>query len=240
MNGKSTILQFITLHYNADLEWLAEQDVERCKEACERQVNRDRANSEVVHCTDRRVLCYRHYKQNSLGQLWVSYRHKTYQGVFQLSYRRKDYLTTEQTIHLTSAFCTTHTHTRLMALFPGLPRWAGTRKEKPIWILLKQDTVSGSGISWAVCKSAPRSRQIATPAPHHSVFYRLDALPAAQPTASKHWRDGTTNYELILVVVTTSCPSSRGWVAWSCDLLTGAWLNSRLISWVAWVLACLV
>jgi len=34
--------------------------------------------------------------------------------------------------------------------------------------------------------SAPRSRQITTPAPHHSVFYRLDALPAAQPTASKH------------------------------------------------------
>jgi len=26
------------------------------------------------------------------------------------------------------------------------------------------------------------------PAPHCSVFYRLDALPAAQPTASKHWR----------------------------------------------------
>ena len=23
---------------------------------------------------------------------------------------------------------------------------------------------------------------------HHSVFYRLDALPAAQPTESKHWR----------------------------------------------------
>jgi len=30
--------------------------------------------------------------------------------------------------------------------------------------------VSGSGISWAICKSAPRSRQITTPAPHHSVF----------------------------------------------------------------------
>jgi len=26
------------------------------------------------------------------------------------------------------------------------------------------------------------------PAPHHSVFYRPDALPAAQPTASKHRR----------------------------------------------------
>ena len=35
-------------------------------------------------------------------------------------------------------------------------------------------------------KSAPRSRQITTPAPHHSVFYRPAALPAAQPTASKH------------------------------------------------------
>ena len=66
----------------------------------------------------------------------------------------------------------THTHTRLMALFPGLPGWAGTRKVEPIWILLKQETVSGSGINWAICKSACRSRQIATPVPHHSVFYR--------------------------------------------------------------------
>ena len=75
----------------------------------------------------------------------------------------------------------THTHTRLTAVSPGIPRWAGTRKVKPIWILLKQEIVSGSGISWAVCKSAPRSRQITTPAPHHSVFHRPDALPAAQP-----------------------------------------------------------
>ena len=37
-----------------------------------------------------------------------------------------------------------------------------------------------------ICKPAPRSRQITTPAPHHSVFYRPDALPAAQPTVSKH------------------------------------------------------
>jgi len=32
------------------------------------------------------------------------------------------------------------------------------RKVKSIWILLKQETVSGSGISWAACNSAPRSR----------------------------------------------------------------------------------
>ena len=83
----------------------------------------------------------------------------------------------------------THTHTRLTALFPGLPRWASTGKVKRISILVKQETVSGSGISWATCKSAPRSRQINTPASHHSVFYRPDALPVAQPTVSKHRRN---------------------------------------------------
>ena len=81
---------------------------------------------------------------------------------------------------------TTHTPV-LTALFPELPGLAGTRKVKPIWILLKQETVSGRGISWAICKSAPRSRQITTPAPHHSVFYKPGALPTALPTASKHW-----------------------------------------------------
>ena len=74
-----------------------------------------------------------------------------------------------------------HTYTRLTALFPGLPGQAGTRKVKPIWILLKQETVSGSGISWAICKSARRSRQITMPAPHHSVFTsRMPFLPPNQ------------------------------------------------------------
>jgi len=67
------------------------------------------------------------------------------------------------------------------ALCPGLPGWAGTRKVKSIWILLKQETVSGSGISWVICKSAPRSRQITTPATHHSVFTgRMPFLPPNQ------------------------------------------------------------
>ena len=72
--------------------------------------------------------------------------------------------------------------------FSKLPGWAGTRKVKPLWISLEQETVSGSGIRWTICKSAPSSREITTPATHHLVFYRPDALPAAQPTASKHWR----------------------------------------------------
>jgi len=35
---------------------------------------------------------------------------------------------------------------------------------------------------------APRSRQILMPEPHHSIFYRQDALPNAQLTVSKNWR----------------------------------------------------
>ena len=74
-------------------------------------------------------------------------------------------------------------YTRLTALCPGLTRWAGTRKVKPIWILLKQETVSGSGISWVVCKSAPHSRQTTTPAPHLSVFLQA-GCPSYHPTNS--------------------------------------------------------
>ena len=85
-----------------------------------------------------------------------------------------------------SQCCThTHTHTRLTALCPGLLGWAGTRQVKPIWILLKQETVSGSGISWAICKSAPRSRQITTPAPTTQFFTgRMPFLPPNQQRQS--------------------------------------------------------
>ena len=85
-----------------------------------------------------------------------------------------------------------HTHTPFNGPFSRTTRVSPYQKGKPIWILLKQETVSNSGISWAICKSAPCTRQITTPAPHHSVFYRPDALPAAQPTASKHRRRQTT------------------------------------------------
>ena len=43
----------------------------------------------------------------------------------------------------------------------------------------------GSGISWTMCQSAPRSRQTTTSTPHHSNFYTPDGLPDVQPTVSK-------------------------------------------------------
>jgi len=105
-------------------------------------------------------------------------------------------------------------HTHLIFWITGLPVWAGTRKVKPIWILLKRETVSGSGISWAICKSAtPRSRQIATPAPHRSVVYRPDALPATQPTAS-HIVGHVISPPLIVSIVWLSILEL--WVMMSC------------------------
>jgi len=55
-------------------------------------------------------------------------------------------------------------------------------KVKPIWILLKQKTVSGSGISWAICKSAPRTRQITMPEPCHGFLQAR--CPSCHPTNS--------------------------------------------------------
>jgi len=49
-----------------------------------------------------------------------------------------------------------------------------------------------------MCKSTPRSRHTTIPAPHRSVFYRPDALPAAQPTASKHWRQQRNTHIVIM------------------------------------------
>jgi len=40
---------------------------------------------------------------------------------------------------------------------------------------MEQEIVSGSGISWAICKFAPRSRQITTPAPHYNISDKLIA-----------------------------------------------------------------
>jgi len=67
----------------------------------------------------------------------------------------------------------------------GTTRVSRYQKGKTNLDLLVQEMVSGSGVSWAICRSAPRPRQITMPESHHSAFFRSDALPATQPTASK-------------------------------------------------------
>jgi len=83
-----------------------------------------------------------------------------------------------------------YTHTTVLLLFCNMSgttrvRKGKTRKVKTNLDLLEQEIVSGSGICWAICKSAPHPRQ-PRQYPTTQFFYRPDALPAAQPTVSKH------------------------------------------------------
>ena len=75
--------------------------------------------------------------------------------------------------------------------FSGTTGGAGTRKVKPIWILLKQETASGSGISWAIRQSAPRSEQITTPAPTTQFF--TGWMPFLLPNQQRQSTEGTYN-----------------------------------------------
>jgi len=60
--------------------------------------------------------------------------------------------------------------------------------------------MGGSGISWTICKSsAPRSRQITTPLPHHSVFTGQIPIPAAQPHTHNRF------------TALRNCPGQPGW-----------------------------
>ena len=86
--------------------------------------------------------------------------------------------------------------------------------------------MSGGGISWAICKTAPRSRQITTPAPHHSVFTgRVPFLPPNQQRQSTEGHQSTvTTMTLTLISVRDQkvCPYNRhssGSLGWPFTLL---------------------
>ena len=107
----------------------------------------------------------------------------------------------------------THTHP-FNGFFQDYPGEPVPAKVKPIWILLKQETVSGSGISWAICKSAHHSRQITMPAPHHSVFKgRMPFLPPNQQRQSTECtyaqRDWQIRNTMTLALSTGSAGAQR-------------------------------
>jgi len=78
-----------------------------------------------------------------------------------------------------------HTHNHFMALLDFVCdyRVSQHQKDKTNMDLLEQETVSGSSISWAICKSAPWLRHITMPASHHSVFLQA-GCPSCCPTNS--------------------------------------------------------
>ena len=89
----------------------------------------------------------------------------------------------------------THTHTHLTALYLRLPGWAGSRKVKSRFQKRKPnlDFTEARDNEWQwhqlgrmqVCNSLQTGNHAGT---SPLSFSRLDALPATQPTASKHWR----------------------------------------------------
>ena len=96
---------------------------------------------------------------------------------------------------------TTHTHTCLTAVCPGLPRWAGT--------LQKGKTNLDFTEARDILAGPHCSKQITMPAPHHSVFYRPDALP----TVSKHWRQQEITTLLHPTALCLQWSDTVGWVA---------------------------
>ena len=93
-------------------------------------------------------------------------------------------------------YYTTTTTTLLLHPFNGLysrTTWVSRhQKGKPFWILLEQEMMGGSSISWTICKSsAPRPRHITTPVPHHSDFTgQMQFLPS---NSSHHYRGQSSN-----------------------------------------------
>jgi len=65
------------------------------------------------------------------------------------------------------------------------------QKGRTILDLLQKEIMSGSGISSAICKSAPHPRQITMPAPHHSVF--TGRMPFLLPNQQRQSTDGNIN-----------------------------------------------
>ena len=121
--------------------------------------------------------------------------------------------------------CKMTTTTLFNGPFPGLPGW--------IWILLKQETVSGRGISWAICKSAPCSRQITVPAPHNSVFYRPDALPADhQKRQSTEGNVSCQMSRLITDPVSAYCISDISEKWFELQTCTPAWRPAAVPNWI--------
>jgi len=75
------------------------------------------------------------------------------------------------------------------------------RKVKPIWILLKQETVSGSGISWNICKSAYLQADNHTNTPPLSFLQARS--PSCRPTNSvKASKANKNNNKEVIQVIT--------------------------------------
>jgi len=128
-----------------------------------------------------------------------------------------------------------HTHTTVLLLvwnMSGSTRVSRYQKGKTKKVqthldLLEQEIVSGSGFCWAICKSAPHPRQ---PRQHPTTqfFYRPDAIPDAQPTASKHCWDILQYIQQAVLNIFYLC-CIRSMIHVCVHPFVARWLNRSLI-----------
>ena len=93
-------------------------------------------------------------------------------------------------IFIRSTHTHTHTHIIILLLFwnlsgtPQVSRYqkGKTRKGKTNLDLLEQEIVSGSGICWAICKSAPHPRQ---PRQHPTTQFFKGRMPFLLPNQQR-------------------------------------------------------
>jgi len=102
-----------------------------------------------------------------------------------------------------------HHHNHFTALFPGPPGWAGTRKEL-LDFMVQGEINKGRHTDHTAGRHSIRTNHCPPPPSSH-IFYGSDAIPAAQPTVSKHWRHfwtGASGGELLISELTSN-PSDK-------------------------------
>ena len=91
------------------------------------------------------------------------------------------------------------THTIVLLLFWNLSgttrvsryQKGKTRKDKTNLDLLEQETVSGSGICWAICKSAVSAPHLRQPHQHPTTHFFTGRMPFLPPNQQHQSTEGT-------------------------------------------------
>jgi len=97
-------------------------------------------------------------------------------------------------------------HNRFTALFLGPTGWAGARREL-LDFMVQEEINRGRHTDHPAGRHSIWTNQCPPPPSLH-IFNRPDALPAAQPTVSKHWRQLThSDYEKTLEFSSTVLPA---------------------------------
>ena len=130
-----------------------------------------------------KTLCDANHENNSLNIIFHSFAKWLVMEDTSLLWHQLMYA--NKAIKWSTEYCS-HIHTRLTALCPGQPWWAGTRKVKPIWILLKQEIVS----EWQwhqlghmqVCTSLQTDNHAST----QPLSFLQGGCPSCCPTNSVH------------------------------------------------------